>query len=296
MELVFLGTSTMVPTKDRNNSAVLLRYRTHGLLFDCGENTQRQLKIAGISANKITKVLLSHWHGDHVLGLPGLIQTMGTQDYDKPLEVYGPEGTSEHMKHLFKLGIFKTRVQTVIQEVNSGKFFENNDFILEARELKHTAPCVGFSFLEKDRRRINMAFIKKLGIPQGPLLGKLQKGKDIVFKGKKVKADEATRMVRGKKIVYIVDTTFCQNCIELAKDADILICEATYAGDLDAKADEYQHMTAKQAASIANRANVKKLILTHFSQRYKTTEKILEDAKTYFENVVCAYDFMKVKV
>lgn len=296
IEVVFLGTSSMVPTKERNQSSVLISYKNEGILVDCGEGTQRQLKIGGISLTKVTKILITHWHGDHTLGLPGMIQSMGASNYDKTLEIYGPEGTKKHFDAMFKAFVFDRKININIKEIEEEKFFENNDFILEAKRLEHGIETIGYNFIEKDRRRIDIKKIKKIGIPEGPLLGKLQDNKAIKWKGKKIYPKEATYVVKGKKVSIIADTVPCNNCYKLAKDADLLICEATYASELEEKGAAYGHMTAKQAALVANRANAKKLVLTHFSARYKELGEIKEDAKDYFDDVVCAYDFMKVKL
>jgi len=296
MQITFLGTAAMVPTKERNHPGFLLEYGVEGILFDCGEGIQRQLKTAGIKLTKVTKVLISHWHGDHVLGLPGLIQTLGSSDYNKILEIYGPSGTRERIKSMFKAFVFDKRLDIKIEEVKNGLFFENNKFSLQALELEHKIKTLGFSFIEKDRRRIDIKAIKRLGIPEGPLLGKLQENKAITFKGKKISPDKTTYIVKGKKISYIADTLPCNNCYMLAKDSDILICEATYSSELSCKAEEYYHMTSKQAALIANKADVKKLMLMHFSNRYKSSQELEEDARNVFDNSFCAYDFMKVKL
>lgn len=294
MEIIFLGTSSMVPTKERNPSSILISYGSEGILVDCGEGTQRQMKITGIKLTKITKILISHWHGDHVLGLPGLIQSLGASDYDKTLRIYGPKGTKKYMKALTKTFLFDRKVKMDINEVNKGKFFENKDFILEVLPLEHGISTLGFNFIEKDKRKINLKKIKKIGIPEGPLLGKLQDGKTITWKNKKIKPEQTTYLEKGKKITIIMDTQPCNSCHKLAKSADLLICEATYSSKLEDKSEEYNHMTAKQAAQIANNANVKKLILTHFSARYKNTQEIEEDARDVFDDVVCAEDFMKI--
>ena len=296
MQLTFLGTSAMVPTKERNHSAVLISYSTEGILIDCGEGTQRQMKIAGIKPSKVTKILISHWHGDHVLGIPGLIQTLAKNEYDRILEIYGPGGTKERMKNMFKAFSFEDKIETKIHEITKKRFFEGKDFFLEALPLEHGIMTLGFSFIEKDKRRIRVDAVRKLGIPDGPLLGKLQSGKSITFKGKKITPEQATYVVRGKKLSFIADTVPCNNALELAMDSDILVCEATYTHKLEEKAAEYLHMTAKQAGLLANQAKTKKLILTHFSQRYKTMEEIEDDAKGVFSNTICAYDFMKIKI
>lgn len=296
MEILFLGTACMQPTKDRNHSAILLVYKGENILFDCGEGTQRQLKIAGIKPGKITKVFISHWHGDHVLGLPGLLQTMGASQYTKKLEIYGPVGSKQYIDYMIKGFSSKGNIDFEVHEVKPGIACEYSDYYVECAELKHYGNTLGYSFIEKDRRRMNLQKIKKLGIPQGPLLGKLQQGKNIVYKGNKIKADDVTRVVKGKKITYVADTKYCSNAIKLADDSDLLISEAVYTEKLKDKAEEYRHLTAKEAGMIANQSNSKRLILTHFSQRYKTTQDIENEARDIFDNVTCAYDFMRIKL
>ena len=154
IEIIFLGTSSMVPTKERNHSAILLSFKGNNILVDCGEGTQRQLKIANISASKTTKILITHWHGDHVLGLPGLIQTLAANNYSGVLEIYGPKGTKDKFKHMFKAFEFdQNKIKLDINEVDKGKFFENDDFILECLPLEHGTLGLGYNFIEKDRRR-----------------------------------------------------------------------------------------------------------------------------------------------
>ena len=296
MEITFLGTAAMVPTKDRNHSGFFLDYKDEGILFDCGEGIQRQLRMAGIKPTRVTKILISHWHGDHVLGLPGLIQTLGASEYSGVLEIYGPVGTKERFKAMFDAFVFDRRLDMKIEEIKEEVFFQNKNFSLEAFELEHKVKTLGFRFVEEDRRRIDVKAVKKLGIPSGPLLGKLQDNKVVTFKGNKVSPKDTTYVVEGKKIAYIADTVFCNNCYKLAQDVDVLVCEATYASNLSGKAEEYFHMTSKQAALIASKANVEKLILTHFSNRYKNTQELEEDARNVFDNTLCAYDLMKVKV
>ena len=296
MQITFLGTSSMVPTKERNQIAAFLSYGSEGILFDCGEGTQRQFKIAGISLTKVTKILISHWHGDHVLGLPGLIQTLSSMDYNGTLEIYGPAGTKKHMEKMFEAFVFDKRLDFVVKEVKQGVFFENNEFQLEAHQLEHGIETLGYRFVEKDLRKIDMKKIKKSGIPVGPLLGKLQQGKPIEINGKKIMPDDVTYIEEGKKLAYITDTLLCDNCYKIAEDADLLICEATYSSKLAGKSEEYGHMTAKQAAQLSNKANVKQLVLMHFSARYKNTQEIEEDARDIFDNVICANDFMRIEL
>jgi len=299
MEITFLGTSCMVPTKDRNAQAIFLKYKNEGILIDCGEGTQRQMNIAGIKRTSITKILISHWHGDHVSGLMGLIQTLGNVENPPTIHLYGPKGTKEHMGHLMKSCKFDARANISIHELTPKDihtFYEDNDFKLECATLRHSIPCIGYSFIEKDIRKINMSKAKKLGLKPGPMIGKLQDGKEVNFKGNTIKPKDVSYIVKGKKASFILDTIFCTNTIKLAQDADLLVIETCYASDLEEKAEQYKHMTTKQAAFIATKAEVKQMVCTHFSQRYKTIEPLEKDAKTYFPNSKCAFDFMKVRL
>jgi len=296
MEVTFLGTSSMVPTKDRNQSAVFIRYRNEGILVDCGEGTQRQFKQKKIPLTKITKILITHWHGDHVFGLPGVLSTLGASGYSKTLEIYGPKGTKRYFDSMLKAFVFDKRIEFEVKEIGEGVFFENREFCLEAAKLEHGIITLGYSFIENDIRHVDAKKVKKLGIPNGPLMGKLQMNEVVSFKGKNVNPKDVTYIEKGRKITVIADTLPCKNCVKLAKDADLLICEATYSSKLEGKGEEYGHMTGKQAAMIANQANAKKLLLTHFSARYKTTHEVEEDAKGVFNNSIAAKDFMVIKV
>jgi len=297
IKITFLGTGSMVPTKERNHIAVLVSYKNENILVDCGEGTQRQLKLADISSTKVTKILISHWHGDHVLGIPGLMYSLSANEYNKTLDIYGPKGTKEFMAHLLKGFAYKGQIDFRIHEIDEGVFFENNDFKLEAKRLDHTAPCLGYSFVEKDKRNIDVKYLKKnYGFTKHPILRDLQKGKDITWKGKKIKADKATKLTKGKKISFISDTAYSKAAIDLAKDADLAICEATYLSDLEEKAKDYKHLTARQAGEIAKKAKVKKLVITHFSQRYKSIKAVEKEVKSAFKNSSCAKDFMSLSL
>lgn len=299
MEIVFLGTSSMVPTKDRNQSAVFVSYKNEGILVDCGEGTQRQFKITGIPLTKVTKVLISHWHGDHVLGLPGLIQTLNSSTTSHHLQVFGPKGTKTQLEYMKKAFLMEEKGGGMVLEVHDvegGIFFETDEFYLEAAGLDHSVPCLGYSIVEKDKVHVDVAVARKLGLPEGPLLGELQEGRTVTWKGKAIKPADVTFKTPGKKVTVIMDTQICNSAIKLAEGADLLICEATYSDELEGKAGEYKHLTAGQAATIANKAGAGKLVLTHFSQRYKTTGGIEENARGTFDNVICAKDFMRVNV
>lgn len=295
IDIVFLGTSCMQPTKERNHPSFLLRYKTENILFDCGENVQRQMRLTGIKPAKITRVLISHWHGDHVFGLPGLLSAMGTDQYAKELYIYGPKGTKKFLDHLLKSFEARNIIPHQVMEVSNGVFYENEDFQLEARLLDHTAPCVGYTFKEKDRLKMRLTEIKKRGL-SGPLLGQLQRGQEITFNGKKVRPEEVADVQPGKKISYIADTAPCNGADKLAENADLLISEGTHLSEIQEKTEKYKHLTVKDAALIASENNAKKLVITHISSRYKSTAEIVKEARDHFDNTVVAEDFLRIQV
>lgn len=299
IEMTFLGTSSMVPTKDRNVQGIYLDYKGEGILVDCGEGSQRQMNIAGINRLKVKKILISHWHGDHVSGMIGLIQTIGNVPEPGTLIIFGPQGTKEKMHHLLNSCIFDLRIEIEVNELNiknKAVIYENEDYMIEAAPLDHSVPVLGYTFIEKEKRKINMAKAKKLGIPEGPLIGKLQSGKTVKHDGKEIHPDDVSTLTAPKKIAFILDTTLTKNCYELAQNADVLVTEATYLSEQKKQAEQYKHMTTEGAALIANNSNVKKLILTHFSQRYKSLHELEKEAKEIFPNTFLAFDFMKVKL
>jgi len=296
MEIVLLGTSSMVPTEERNHSAALISYKDENILVDCGEGTQRQFRKAGISAMKLTRILISHWHGDHVLGLPGLFMTLGAQGYDKTLEIYGPKGTKTYMKEMLNVFVSREPVKFKVIEVDKGVFFENENFKLEAEPLKHGIRTLGYSFIEKDRRRVLMDKLRKIGVKEGPKLKDLQNGKNVVIDGKTIRAKDYTSLIEGKKVTFILDTLKCDEAVKLSKNSDLLFCESCYSHELLEKAIERKHMTSVQAAEIAKKSKSKRLILVHFSQRYKEVSKLEKEAKKHFKNTIAGKDFMKFVV
>jgi ribonuclease Z len=299
MEIEILGTSEATPTARKGQTSIILNYSNENILIDCGEGTQRQMKIAGFNLCKITRILITHWHADHILGIPGMLQTMVLSNYSKALHIYGPRGTKKYMDLILGMFIFYGKLNVEVHEiVKDGIFLETDDFALSAYKMTHMAPCLAYSFAEKDRRRIKMDYLKKIGLKPGPLVGQLQKGKTIEFNKKKISPNQATSVQKGKKIAFILDTAINENCIKIAKDADLLISEATFLESEHAdKAEERGHLTAKQAGTIAKQAKAGRLLLTHISQRYARDESgILAEAKKVFKNSELARDFMKIKL
>ncbi|MDD5651489.1 MAG: ribonuclease Z [Candidatus Nanoarchaeia archaeon] len=295
MELTFLGTSAMQPTKERNLSAILLNYKNENILIDCGEGTQRQFRLVDLKPTKLTRILISHMHGDHIFGLPGLMQNLEVNNYSGTIEIYGPKGLKQFFSFLFKLGVFK-KLKYKIIEINEGIILDTKEFLIKAYKLDHFGICYGFEFIEKDRRKINLNYLKKFGLKQHPIIKDLQNGKSIVWNKQKIDVKKATKIVEGKKIGFILDTKLTKNCYKIADKKDLVVSEATFDNSLEDKAEEYKHLTGKQAAEIAKKSKAKKLVLTHFSQRYKDESNILKEAKSVFKNTICAEDFTKIEI
>ena len=300
IQLTFLGTSSAVPTVSRNHTALWLKYKDENILIDCGEGTQRQIRKAKINPCKITRMLITHLHGDHVFGIPGLFQTLNLNNYNKTLEIYGPKTIKEFIKNIFKTFIATKfiKIKTNVNEINSEKVFETKDFKITSLPLQHGTATLGYVFQEKDKLRINKqkleAVLKKIKInhEERKKLSQLTLAKNIKINNKVLNYKNLTYSEKGRKIAIILDTKFCANAFKLAKDSDIAIIEATTM-----EKTKYLHLTAEEAAKIAKQSKAKELILTHISQRYEFKEKELEaDAKKIFPNTKVAKDFMIIEI
>ena len=289
----FLGTGNAIPTKLRNHTGILLSFANEQILIDCGENIQRQCRHAGISPAKLTRILITHWHGAHILGLPGLLQTLAMGNYSKTLQLYGPAGTRRHFHTILEL-LHGLRIPVEVHEIQKGIFLEKKIFQIEALPMEHGIPALAYAIILKDQRHLDRKKIRKLSLPNTPMLGELQAGKDILFQGKKILAKNVSFIEKGKKVSIILDTALHPNTLSIAKNSDLLIAEATFAREEEALAKEYKHLTAEHSALIAKKAKVKKLILTHISERYEhNLNKIEKEAKKIFKNTVIAKDFDK---
>ncbi|RBQ23729.1 Ribonuclease Z [Candidatus Methanobinarius endosymbioticus] len=304
MELTFLGTSSAVPSKYRNHPSVALKAFGEIILFDCGEGTQRQLTNVKISPMKIDKIFISHLHGDHILGLPGLIQSMGFRgrDSENPLHIYGPIGIKNIKKAIFELGHFFVDFPVIIHEIeNTGMttniIFENDEYAVECIKTHHNINNLSYSIYEKKKPRFLREKAIELGVKPGPDFGKLHNGHSVEIGDNIIKPEEVLGTPRsGSKIVYSGDTIHCEEMINLAKDADILIHESTYKDkDID-KTVNNAHSTASQAAKIAKEANVSQLILTHISTRYTSIDDLKQEAIEIFENTEIAYDYLNLEI
>jgi ribonuclease Z len=294
MKLTILGTASAFPTKERAHSAMLLDIGPESILFDAGESVQRQIAIAEARPFKIGKIFLTHWHGDHVLGLGGLLQSFGMLKRKIPIEIYGPKGTFERFQFLRKALELRIGFPIKIIEIplKTVKVVNTEKYEIWATKAKHDIGCLAFSFIEKPKRRIDIKYLRKFGLTNNPVIGKLADGKDITWKGKKISASKATYMQPGKKLVYIIDSAYTDELVKFSKDADLLVCESTFTSDLKAEAKEFGHMTSTDAAMLAKKAKVKQLVITHFSQRYKDSNDLLKEARKIFKNTIAAKDFM----
>jgi ribonuclease Z len=302
MRIHFLGTSCMVPTKDRNHISTALEYNGSIFLFDCGEGTQNQIKKMKLPIGKIKKIFISHWHGDHTIGLNGLIQTLSNTDNVERIEIHGPKDSKKYVEHTLKSSIVSKLAKIEVFEHNPKegeilKVIDNLEYEILVSKLNHSVPCIAYCFKEKDTKNIDKKKAKELGIEGLSILSRAKMGLDIEHNGKKIKSKDITYTKKGTKICFVFDTRPCQEVDLLVKNADYLIMEATFIWETHKdKAEEYDHMSAKETAEIARINNVKTLLITHFSQRYKDIKDIENEAKEYFENTISAYDLMTYKI
>lgn len=295
LKLNFLGTSDAIPSLERNHTSLLLETQKENILIDCGEGTQRQFKKAKLNPCKINRILITHWHGDHVLGLSGLLQTLSFSEYNKELFIYGPKGTKEFVKNLLKTFIFQGECKIHVEEV-MGKFLETSDFYIEAEEMSHGIPCNAYNFVQKSQIKIDKDKLNKTNL-KGPILKKLKQGKDLIFEGKKYLAKNFTYKQEGKKISFVLDTSFNNRIIPFVKNADLLVCESTFGEDFKDLASKYNHLSVDKVAEIAKKAKCKKLVLTHISQRYsKNLDIILKSAKKGFKESYLARDLESFEI
>lgn len=297
MELTFLGTSSALPTKNRNHPAIALKAFGEIILLDCGESTQRQMSLAGLSPMKVNNILLTHLHGDHFLGLPGMVQSMAFRGRKEPLNIFGPWPIKQLIECIRNLGYYSLSFPIQTHEVNSGLIIDKEDYTISCTPTEHTIPNLAYLIEEKRSPKFLKDKALKLGLEPGPDFGKLQAGISIKKDGRIIRPEQVLGKKRkGRRIIYSGDTMPCANMIKFSNGADVLIHESTFDETLKNRAYETGHSTAADAAKIAKEAGVKNLILTHISTRYQDTDLLEKEALEIFENSIIARDFMNFQV
>lgn len=300
LKVIFLGTAGSIPTSKRSLPAILIKRKGEQLLFDCGEGVQRQMIMAGASFNRKMKVFITHMHGDHMLGLPGLVQTMALLDRDKKLEIYGPPEIRKFMESIREMVQFGLTFPIEIHEIHeAGTICETDEYTVQAIWANHVIPSLAYALVEKPRPgKFYPEKARALGVPEGPLWSKLQHGNEVKLpNGKVVKPKDVMGPPRpGRKIVYTGDTRPFEGLAAFAADADLLIHDATLDDDLAERAYEDGHSTPSQAAENAKNSRAKLLILTHISARYKNPKVLLKQARKIFKKTQVAEDFMTLEI
>jgi len=300
LEVVFLGTAASIPTVERALPSVVVKRENEILMFDCGEGVQRQMIKARVGFHKRMKVFVSHMHGDHVLGLPGLLQTMSLLDRAQKLEIYGPIGIKAFIKCIQQTVQFVLTFPVEIHEIREEDVVcREKEYQVRVARTAHVIPSLAYALIEKPRPgRFNPEKAMALGVPEGPLWSKLQHGEKVRTEaGRIIKPGQVIGPLRGgRRIVYSGDTRPTSNLVKLAEKADLLIHEATFEDELFEKAQEDGHSTPTQAAKTAKKAKVKRLILTHVSSRYRSTLSLVQQARRIFPNTKVAEDFMRVEI
>ena len=295
-EILFLGTSASAPSAKRGLSAQIITHNEYRFLIDCGEGTQRQILQAGVGFRHLTRILLTHGHLDHILGLGGLVSTFMRWEAIDQLEIFGGRGTLDRVRTLIDDVVLRgnqTPMPLHFREIKPGIFFNAEDFTITAFPVTHRGPdCLGYVFEAKERRPFLSEKADELGVPFGPERRDLVAGKAIALSnGKRVTPDDVLGPVeKGVKLVVVGDAGRTDNLLEVCKDADALVIESTYLDEEAEMAHQFSHLTAKQGAELAVQANVKKLILTHISRRYRGRD-ILKEAQSIHPNAVVARDF-----
>ncbi len=296
MDIVFLGTSSMVPTAERNHVSFYLQTKSFSAIFDCGEGTQRQIRFAGIKPRTISYLFLTHWHGDHSLGVPGLIQMLSANNKEE-LTIIGPKGTAERIKNIMNTFEFKSSIKLIVKEVKDKDKIKIKDYTVEVRQVKHSTLTLAYKVVEDKKVKIDKTKVKQFNL-EGPILKKIQQKKDIKLGNKTIHWKDIANEVEGESLAYITDTAYDKRLKGFA-GADVAIIEATYLNRDKEKAKEYLHLCIEQSLDIGERA--RNVILTHFSQRYKDheiEEELKEELKksSRKKRVFIAKDFSRFRL
>jgi ribonuclease Z len=295
-ELVVLGTASQAPTRHRNHNGYLLRWDAEGVLFDPGEGTQRQLLLAGVASSAVTRICITHFHGDHCLGLPGVLQRLSLDQVTHPVGVWYPAAGQEFFDRLRRCALYNDTVDVRPHPVHQDGVVDPGPepFALVAARLDHRTETVGWRVVEPDGRRMLPDRLEAVGIT-GPDVGRLQReGSLVTADGREVTLEAMSEPRRGQVFAFVMDTRFCDAALALADAADLVVCESTFLERDAGLAAAYGHLTAAQAARVAVEAGARQLVLTHFSQRYPDDAEFAAEAREIFPDVVVARDLDRV--
>lgn len=298
IRVTFLGTAASRPTVGRNVSAVLLNRQGELLLFDCGEGTQRQM-MRFQTGFGIDDVFFTHLHADHFLGIIGLLRTMGLQGRTEPIRLWAPEGSRQILHDAVNLGVERVPFGIEIVELSPGDRIARGEYDIVPYRTQHGGRSLGYALVEHPRLgRFNPDRARELGVPEGPLFGRLHRGEPVEVDGRVVRPEDVVGPQRpGRRVVYTGDTRPCKETLEIATDADLLIHDCTFGSDEAGRARETKHSTAREAARLARKAGVRRLVLTHLSSRYAEDPKALErEAREVFPRTIVAYDGLEIEV
>ncbi|MGQ0812890.1 MAG: ribonuclease Z [Gemmatimonadota bacterium] len=298
IRVIFLGTAASRPTVGRNVTSLMIARAGESLMFDCGEGTQRQMMRFGTGFT-VNDIFFTHMHADHFLGVIGLLRTMGLQGREDPMHLWGPEGAGEILHEAVHLGVERVPFEIVIHETAPDTVINRGDYDIVAYRTHHGIRSLGYALIEHERLgRFHPDRARELGVPEGPLFGKLHRGEPIELDGRTISADDVVGPPRaGRRIVYTGDSRPCKATLEIARNADLLIHDATFGEEEAERAAVTGHSTAREAAEVAKQAGVLKLVLTHLSSRYADDPRGLErEARHVFRQTVTAHDGMHIEV
>jgi ribonuclease Z len=289
-DLVILGSSSQQHTRTRNQGAYLIRWNQEGLLFDPGEGTQRQFIFANVAPTYVTRIFVSHFHGDHCLGLGSMLMRLNLDKVPHPIHCYYPASGQVYFERLRFGTIYHQNIHVIEHPVHEeGIVHEDETFRIEARFLEHGVDNLGWRVTEADTRKFDKTKLQASGV-HGPLVRELEKKGKLQVDGKWVKLDDVSHIRKGDAIAVVIDTLPCQAAVDIAKGAKLLLCESTYLETHRHLAEKHSHLTALQAAEIAKKAGVEILVLTHFSARYQELEEFAKEAKAVFPSTLIAED------
>lgn len=299
-ELLALGTASQVPTKRRNHNGYFLRWDAEGFLFDPGEGTQRQMAHGELASSSIHRIFITHFHGDHCLGLAGIIQRLSLDRVAHPVTIHYPASGQEYFDRLRSASIFHLAVELQphpIDDTRRGliEIARTDSYTVFAHQLEHGVPTLGYRIEEHAGRTFIPAQLEAAGV-RGPLIGKLSREGSVQIGDKTVTIEEVSAPRRGTTFAFVMDTRVCEGAHVLAQGADLLLMESTYTKEDQALATEHFHCSAADAAQTAAKARVQKLALTHFSQRYLHTDQHLADARAIFPNTIALHDLDRTEL